>query len=175
MLGKQRVRLRPADFGQQLSFKVAAHSRCKNQNPDLSKGNRKADELAKARAEQLSKDQLDDVSRKIAWVLDLPSHLICQFCQNSSSTMLQEYGLDAEYAEPPNDKFSPVQSCTRAPLKLRKKSQVLGLCRGTCARSLQTATVERAFLNLLDRREEIPNRMCALLGSCSQKRDFCSF
>ena len=79
--------------------------------------------------------------------------------------MLQEYGLDSEFAEPPNAKCSPVQSCTCAPLKrIHKKSQVLGLCRGTCARSLQTVFVERAFLNMLDRRAEIPNSMWTLLG-----------
>ena len=72
-------------------LKVAAHGRCKNQNPDLSEGNRKADELAKACADQLFKDQLDDLTCKIAWVLDLQSHLIRQFCQNTSSAMLQEY------------------------------------------------------------------------------------
>ena len=43
-------------------LKVAAHGRCKNQNPDLSEGNRKADELAKACADQLFKDQLDDLT-----------------------------------------------------------------------------------------------------------------
>ena len=42
--------------------KVAAHGRCKNQNPDLSEGNRKADELAKACADQLFIDQLDDLT-----------------------------------------------------------------------------------------------------------------
>ena len=82
--------------------------------------------------------------------------------------MLQEYGLDAEFsefAEPLDFKVCPAQNCTCAPLKrIRKKSQVLGLCRGVCPRSLQTATVERAFLNLLDRRAEIPNSMWALLG-----------
>ena len=79
--------------------------------------------------------------------------------------MLQEYGLDSEFAAPPNAKCSPVQSCTCAPLKrIHKKSQVLGLCRGTCARSLQTVFVERAFLNMLDRRAEIPNSMWTLLG-----------
>ena len=146
-------------------LKVAAHGRCKNQNLDLSEGNRKADELAKACADQLFKDKLDDLTCKIAWVLDLQSHLIRQFCQNSSSAMLQEYGLDAECAEPSDVKVSPAQNCTCAPLKrIRKKRQVLGLCRGACARSLQTATVERALLNLLDRRAEIPNSMWALLG-----------
>ena len=75
-------------------LKVAAHGRCKNQNPDLSEGNRKADEMAKACADQLFKDQLDDLTCKIARVLDLQSHLIHQFCQKTSNTMLQEYELE---------------------------------------------------------------------------------
>ena len=78
--------------------------------------------------------------------------------------MLQEYGLDDEFAETPSVKVSD-QACTCAPLKrICKKSQVLGLCRGACARSLQTTTVERPFLNLLDLRAEIPNSILALLG-----------
>ena len=75
-------------------LKVAAQARSKNQNPDLSEGNRKADELAKAYADQLFKDQLDDLTCKIAWVLDLQSHLIHQFCQKTSNIMLQEYELE---------------------------------------------------------------------------------
>ena len=82
--------------------------------------------------------------------------------------MLQEYGLDAECAEPSDVKVSPAQNCTCAPLKrIRKKSQVLGLCRGACARSLQTATVERALLNHLIcwiDGQKFPNSMWALLG-----------
>jgi len=73
--------------------------------------------------------------------------------------------LDVEFTESSDVKVSPAQNCTCAPLKrIRKKSQVLCLCRGACARSLQTATVKHAFLNLLDRRAEIPNSMWTLLG-----------
>ena len=84
--------------------------------------------------------------------------------------MLQEYGLDAECAEPSDVKVSPAQNCTCAPLKrIRKKSQVLGLCRGACARSLQTATVERALLNHLicwidGQKFRIPCGLCLGIG-----------
>ena len=144
---------------------MAAHGRGKNQNPDLSEGNHKADELVKTCTDQLFIDQLNDLTNKIAWVLDFQSHLIYQFCQNNFSAILQEYGLNSEFSTPPNAKYCLVQSCICAPLKrIQKKSQVLDLCCDTCTRSLQIISVERAFLNMLDRRAEIPNSMWTLLG-----------
>ena len=100
------------------------------------------------------------------------------FCQNTSSAMLQEYGLDAEFTESSDVKVSPAQNCTCAPLKrIRKKSQVLCLCRGACARSLQTATVERALLNHIicwidGQKFRIPCGLCLGIGILFSKAGF---
>ena len=97
-------------LGTTIILKMTAHGRWKNQNPDRTEGNRKADELAKAYINQLFKNQLNNLTSKIIWDLDFQSHLIYQFYQNTSSAILQEYGLDAEFTESSDIKISPAQN-----------------------------------------------------------------
>ena len=141
-------------------FKVTAHGRDKRQDPYLSQGNQIADEAANSCASTLFQSHFDDLSSKLGWVLDLQIHLIHQFCRHISNDILQEYETDCDFPSSGVTRDRPILNCSCAPRRrIRKKSQVLNLCTGSCQRVLQIVTVERAFLNLLDRKAEIPNSM----------------
>ena len=133
-------------------LKVAAHGRDRSQNPYLTHGNSQVDDLARNCAKRAFERLASNFLPEIISAVSLQIHLIKKFHDFSTSQPVPANSVN------PNGR-----TCTCIPgCRLRKKQTLLCTCSAS-SNFRPSCSVEECFLNLVSRRDFIPDHLWGLL------------